>query len=96
MLDSWSLFSDILLQILPFTLVGLVPILTYLNDKKSIRKVAMENMWWEVNIKKASKINNDRAYLVSCQDIKGNWISRYCVFTKTGMEWQEAIQKERR
>ena len=96
MMDSWSLFSDILWQILPFTLMGLGPVITYVNDRASIRKVAKDNLWWDVSIKKISKIFEERTYLISYQDMDGVWCSQSCKFTKTGMEWQEAIQKERR
>lgn len=96
MLDSWSLFSDILLQILPFTLVGLVPVINYFSDRASIRKVARDSMWWDVRIKRVSKILEERAYLVSYQGMNGIWCSQTCKFSKTGMEWREALVKERR
>jgi len=82
------------MQLLPIVLMGLGPVITYVSDKKSIKKVATENMWWEVNIKKVPKLKTERTYLVSYQDLNGNWISKYCIFTKKDMVWQEEIVKE--
>jgi hypothetical protein len=76
------------MQLLPIVLMGLSPVITYVSDRKSIKKVAIENMWWEISIKKVPKIKIERTYLVSYQDINGNWCFRYCVFTKTGLEWR--------
>jgi hypothetical protein len=86
---------SLILQFLPLALMGLAPILNYGKDKKTIQKLAQENLWWDISIKKVSKPNKDRTYQVSYQDLDGKWYSKYCVFKKTGMEWEEEVlQKE--